>query len=164
MTTKNEVVDSLTTQGKGTSQEEAPPQTIIMPVVPTETQFAVDLIKGGPIIPANVDGGAEGVISPKVMLSDFAATPAFVSADPLLDKLVAAEQLRQKVQAEAMVNLAIGVTLMTFGALTDPRGNRVGGHIKVRPKDLEEFQRDYTVTQEVQSDGGFIISVRPREV
>lgn len=139
MTTDKQVADSLTTQGKTASQDEAPPQTIIMPVVPTETQFAVDLINGSPIIQSNTDGGSEGIIRD-------------------------AEERRQTVQAEAMVNLAVGVALMTFGALTDPRGNRVGGHVKVSPKDLEEFQHNYTVTQEVRPDGGFIISVTPKEV
>lgn len=153
MTTDKQVVDSLTTQGKGISQEEAPPQSIIMPVVPTETQFAVDLIKGGPIIPANVDGGAEGIISPKVMLSDFAATPAFVLADPLLDKVVAAEHRRQTVQAEAMVNLAVGVVLSQQGITS----------MTITPHDLDIFQQEYSVRQEINSDGSFTIIVTEKE-
>ena len=73
--------------------------------------------------------------------------------------MVAAEQRRQTVQAESMVNLAVGVTLMKSGILDGLFGE---AHVEISPKDLIDFQQNYTVTQEIQPDGGFIISVSPK--
>ena len=151
--------------------------------------FGEPFLPGETIIPAKVDGGAEGIIplSPE-QIDDIAGTfygdnisivdrqfarkieaahgiggPTTIR-DVERQQLVNAEQRRQAVQAEAMVNLAVGVTLMTCGSLTDVRGKPIANGISISPEALVDFQRLYTVTQEIQSDGGFIISISPKEV
>ena len=114
-----------------------------------------------PIIPTAVDGGAEGIIPFKVALDEHFVDPI---SDMWRKQLFESEIRRQTVQAEAMVNLAVGVTLMTLGGLNDMTGQPIANRVHIRPKDLEAFQSKYTVTQEVQPDGGFIVSVTPKEV
>lgn len=152
MTTTKPVVDSLTTQGKGMPENDVPPQTIIPPgkfatggIVPDliVTGLASLPLPGEHIIPIKVDGGAEGIIRLDVPIK---TTPAF-------DEFVAAEQRRQVVQAESMVNLAIGVVLARQGQTS----------IGIAKQDLLDFQQNYTVNQQIGEDGGFIITVTPKE-
>lgn len=210
MTTKNEVVDSLTTQGKGTSQEEAPPQTIIgtfptldsvvqaaimardkvgvglsnaivkkygrkiadlpqdkwqeagewfdsmvtngeniiMPVVPTETQFARKIEE------------AHGIGGPKIIPPSDEQLASRKTAEEVFNKSFTqlafeAEQRRQTVQAEAMVNLAVGVVL------TQVLGVR---NVTITQEDLFNFNRAYSATQHKNDDGSFTIIVTPKEV
>lgn len=238
MTTDKQVADSLTTQGKTISQEEAPPQTIIgtfdtrKSVVDAAIRARehvgvglanrimmkygvklADLPEGkwqeagewftSMIIPPVADGGAEGIIRPGKFASagivpdsiresiiptnfdgdgpgeedgpwakgweDRAGGPTIIR-DVERQQLVNAEVRRQTVQAEAMVNLAVGVTLIKEHlALIGHEDDKFAGHLAKRQitvslKDLIEFQRLYTVTQEIQPDGGFIISISPKEV
>ena len=284
MTTDKQVVDSLTTQGKTTSQEEVPPQTIIgtfdtiesvrdaavkararvgfglgndilrrygvkiadlpkdkwqeagewfnslaVPIIrPCEAPCATfnEVLNYGhapnayarfaeeckdiqfksasdlQIIPPAVDGGAEGIIRPGKFASGGivpdsireAIMPPNFDGDgpgeedgpwakgweqragiiPVVNEvsgksysdMVAAEQRRQAVQAEAMVNLAVGVTMMSFGmlAITQPNApsKLCGGRITITPKDLENFQQKYVVHQEVRNEGDFTIIVSPK--
>lgn len=157
MTTDKQVVDSLTTQGKTTSQEEAPPQTIIQPeLAGTYGKVGPKSDMYDPIIPPAVDGGAEGIIP----LANEASGKAY-------SDMVAAEQRRQTVQAEAMVNLAVGVVALKMSThgmrfVFDNTGIPDKFRISITPQDLAVFQRDYVVDQELGEDGGFIISVDRR--
>ena len=207
MTTTKPVVDSLTTQGKGMPENDVPPQTIIGTsprgkfasggIVPDSIRKAVfgePFLPGETIIPAKVDGGAEGIIplSPE-QIDDIAGTfygdnisivdrqfarkieaahgiggPTTIR-DVERQQLVNAEQRRQTVQAEAMVNLAVGVVaakMSTHGVkfTRDATGKPDKFRVSITPQELLGFQRLYTVTQEIQSDGGFIISIAPKEV
>lgn len=83
--------------------------------------------------------------------------------------MVAAEQRRQTVQAEAMVNLAVGVVAakMSTHHITftrDHAGIPNKFRISITAKELADFQRDYVVDQQVREDGSFIISVTPKGV
>ena len=258
MTTDKQVVDSLTTQGKTTSQEEVPPQTIIgtfdtiesvrdaavkararvgfglgndilrrygvkiadlpkdkwqkagewfnslaVPIIrPCEAPCATfnEVLNYGhapnayarfaeeckdiqfksasdlQIIPPAVDGGAEGIIRPGKggnpgQFEPFTVSMSDLDIDPVADvirrQFIAAEQRRQAVQAEAMVNLAVGVVAAKmsthgFKFTRDANGKPDKFRIAVSPQELLDFQRLYTVTQEIQSDGGFIISIAPK--
>lgn len=208
MTTDKQVADSLTTQGKTISQEEAPPQTIIRdcetpcvgfnkvlnygsaPIISPEEGRVYDASWGklGPKSDMYVDGGAEWII-PLLddQIDDIAGTfygdgisivdrqfarkieAAHGIRDVERQQLVNAEVRRQTVQAEAMVNLAVGVVAAKmsthgFKFTRDANGKPDKFRIAVSPQELLDFQRLYTVTQEIQSDGGFIISIAPKEV
>lgn len=73
--------------------------------------------------------------------------------DAIRQRLVEAEQRRQTVQAEAMVNLAVGIVLTRQGLTS----------IGISKQDLIDFQQNYTVKQQIGEDGGFIITVTPKE-
>ena len=208
MTTDKQVVDSLTTQGKTTSQEEVPPQTIIgtFDTIESVRDAAVkararvgfglgnDILRRYGVKIADLPkdkwqeaGGAEGIIRPgkggnpgqfepfTVSMSDLDIDPVAgiipvvneVSGKAYSD-MVAAEVRRQAVQAEAMVNLAVGVTMMSLEMLTITQPNApsklCGGRITITPKDLENFQQKYVVHQEVRNEGDFTIIVSPKEV
>lgn len=212
MTTTKPVVDSLSTQGKTTSQEEVPPQTIIGTFDTIESvrdaavkararvgfglgndilrrygvkiadlpkdklqeagewfnSLAVPIIRPG-------KGGNPGQFEPfTVSMSDLDIDPVAgiipvvneVSGKAYSD-MIAAEQRRQAVQAEAMVNLAVGVVAAKmsthgFKFTRDANGKPDKFRIAVSPQELLDFQRLYTVTQEIQPDGGFIISIAPK--
>ena len=168
MTTTKPVVDSLTTQGKGMPENDVPPQTIIRDCeTPCGGFTEVRNYGSTPIIPPAVSGGAERIIPAEPNCSahyddEFIIRPtseAQASVGKNYSDMVAAEQRRQTVQAESMVNLAVGVTLMKSGILDGLFGE---AHVEISPKDLIDFQQNYTVTQEIQPDGGFIISVSPK--
>ena len=197
MTTDKQVVDSLTTQGKTTSQEEVPPQTIIgtFDTIESVRDAAVkararvgfglgnDILRRYGVKIADLPkdkwqeaGGAEGIIRPGKggnpgQFEPFTVSMSDLDIDPVADvirrQFIAAEQRRQAVQAEAMVNLAVGVVAAKmsthgFKFTRDANGKPDKFRIAVSPQELLDFQRLYTVTQEIQSDGGFIISIAPK--
>lgn len=274
MTTDKPVVDSLTAQGKGVSQEEAPPQTIIGTFTTIEAvrdaavraralvgvglgkdimrkfgckiadipqhrwqeagEFFDSLTTNGetimrsceaqcdtdfnntlnfghesvtrgfpsfiqnpygksPIIPAKVDGGAEGIIRPgkfssaclvpdsireAVLPSNFDGDGPGEEDGPWAKgwedrvgcpKIIRdAEQRRQTVQAEAMVNLAVGYTLVQLHATimktTPDLLDKVKRSMKIYPEALAQFQRDYSVDQQIDDAGVVTIIVTPKEV
>lgn len=118
---------------------------------------------GGPkIIPTNFDGDGPGEEDGPWAKGweDRVGGPGIIRV---------AEQRRQTVQAEAMVNLAVGVVAAKmsthgFQFTHDAKGKPDKFRIAVSPQELLDFQRLYTVTQEIKPDGGFIISVTPKEV
>lgn len=173
MTSDNKEVDSLTTQGKGVPEKDVPPQTIIGTVKKFHTGGYVGTgeipegarlpLIGERIIPPKVDGGAEGII-PTIVWPDAPAS----SWKPLADDFFEAEQRRQTVQAEAMVNLAVGVVAMKMSThhitfTRDHAGIPNKFRISITANELVEFQRDYIVDQQVREDGAFMISVTKKE-
>jgi len=160
MTTDKQESPSLTTQGKGMPENSAPPQTIIPTgkfaaggIIPSSIRAAIE-----PNCSAHcdeVDGGAEGILRTNI---------DGTTHDVLRQQLVESELRRQTVQAEAMVNLAVGVTLLGLGHLADIHGKSRGWKVIMTPEDLAEFQQGYTVEQQIAEDGGFIITVTPKEV
>lgn len=73
-----------------------------------------------------------------------------IGNDPLFEGVLAAEQRRQTVQAEAMVNLAVGIVITKILGLR---------HITITPQDLVDFQRQYVAEQVQNKDGSFTILV-----
>lgn len=83
--------------------------------------------------------------------------------------MIAAEQRRQTVQAEAMVNLAVGVVAMKMTThsikyVRDTKGLPDKFRITITPQDIAYFQNDYTVEQVQNKDGSFTILVTRKEV
>lgn len=121
------------------------------------------------IIPTNFDGDGPGEEDGPWAKGweDRAGGPTIIR-DVERQQLVNAEVRRQTVQAEAMVNLAVGVVAAKmsthgFKFTRDANGKPDKFRIAVSPQELLDFQRLYTVTQEIQPDGGFIISISPKE-
>lgn len=120
-------------------------------------------LPGEHIIPIKVDGGAEGIIrADELSVGDMKAvqitvTNAEYTIGPMSDairlRLVEAASRRQSVQAESMVNLAVGIVLTRQGQTS----------IDISKQDLLDFQQNYTVSQQIGEDGGFIITVTPKE-
>lgn len=92
-----------------------------------------------------------------------------VGNDQLPKQIVAAEKRRQTVQAEAMVNLAVGVVAMKMSThsikyVRDTKGYPDKFRITITPQDIAYFQNDYTVEQVQNKDGSFTILVTRKEV
>lgn len=159
MTTTKPVVDSLTMQGKGMPENDVPPQTIIPSALPK--------FSSGGIIPSSIRAALEPRLPGETIIrtepncsahydDEFIIRPtseAQAAAGKNYSDMLAAEQRRQSVQAEAMVNLAVGIVLTRQGQTS----------IGISKQDLADFQQAYTVNQQIGDDGGFIITVTPKE-
>lgn len=154
MTTTKPVVDSLAMQGKGMPENDVPPQTII----PTSIDEDADrlatkrLIQSGIIRPelSQFSVGDMKAVQITVTNAEYTIGPM---SDAIRLRLVEAASRRQSVQAESMVNLAVGIVLTRQGQTS----------IYISKQDLLDFQQNYTVNQQIGDDGGFIITVTPKE-
>lgn len=164
MTTDKPVVDSPAPQGSDAPGNTVPPQTKMRDCETPCGGFTETLNYGSGSdaltfpCPNTIDGPGE---EDGPWAKGWADR---IGNDPLFERVLAAEQRRQTVQAEAMVNLAVGVVAMKMTThsikyVRDTKGLPDKFRITITPQDITYFQNDYTVEQVQNKDGSFTILV-----
>lgn len=161
MTTDKQVADSLTAQGKGMSDNDAPPQTIIPTLVTCGPNYRDTLSFASPIIPPAVTGGAEGVIRSPHPSDDGPSSSPGPWAKGWEDRVGVTKKLEEAgiiPPTEGLVERILHLKLK----YTDSQILGVR-NVTITPQDLFDFQRDYTARQEINVDGSHTIIVTKKE-